>query len=112
MLIEKIRAGEFILSEANGTRSRTEGTLAQHAAGIVPAGSLLGIVSGKYVPYSNAASDGSATTAAVLYAPTDATGGDAPCVVIDCDAELIASMLTGLDDAAKADLKALGIKLR
>lgn len=113
MLIEKNRTGEFILSEASGTRSRTEGVMAQSTGAVEP-GTLVGIrtADGRYAPYSNTASDGSESAKGILYAGVDATAGAVPCVVLDCDAEVIESLLFGLDAAARADLAALGIKLR
>ena len=68
--------GEFIISEANGTRSREVVTVAAAAAAL-PAGTVLGKItaSGKYVAYSDAASDGTETAAGVLYAANAASLG-------------------------------------
>ncbi len=105
--------GEFLISEASGTRSRSTGTIAS-GQGVVPAGQVLGRVtaSGKLIKYSNAASDGSQTAVGILYASVDATSADTPCIVIDLDAEVAASKLTGLDAAGTTDLAALGFKVR
>lgn len=113
MLIEKNRTGEFILSEANGTRSRTEGTMAQVTAAVEP-GTVVGIVTAtkQYAPYDNAATDGSETAKGILYAGVDSTAGVVPCVVIDCDAEVVEALLVGLDSSARTDLASIGIKLR
>ena len=107
------RPGEFLISEASGTRSRSTATIAS-GQGVVPAGQVLGKVtaSGKLVKYSNAAADGSQTAIGILYGSVDATSADAPCIVIDLDAEVAAAELPGLDAAAITDLAALGFKVR
>lgn len=118
-LNESMHPGEFILSEANGTRSRESGTLISGQD--LGAGAVLGKITsgGKYTGYDNGAGDGSQVAAGVLYAAVDASGGDAPCVVMDCDCELVADALDfdagqsgGDQTAAIADLLARGIKLR
>lgn len=113
------RAGEHILSEANGDRSRDEATLA--SGNNLPAGAVLGQVTadGKYTELDPAGVDGSEVAAGVLYAPVDATSADAACVVNTRDAELSASALTwpsgitgGEQDQATAELQSAGIILR
>jgi hypothetical protein len=123
-LTEGHHTGGFILSEANGLRSRDEVTVTVPASATLQPGQVLGKVTatGKYEPYDNGATpaeDGTETAAGVLYgelinateAPVDMTG-----VVVNADAEVKAADLiwgTGMDeDAGLADLLALGIKAR
>ena len=81
--------GEYILTEANGSRSRDQAKVAS-GAGKVQAGTILGKVtaSGKYVPHAPAAEDGSQTAVAILYANVDATSVDALCVITARDSEV------------------------
>ena len=108
-----VRTGEFLLSESNGTRSRDEVTFAS-GAGVVLPGTLVGQItaSKKFAPYLNTATDGSEVAKGIAYARVDATAADAPGVIIDRDAEAAGIFLTGLDDAGKADLAALGVIVR
>lgn len=110
---EARRTGEFILSEANGTRSREEVTIAA-AAGAMDVGTLVGKITatGKYVAYSNAASDGSEVAAGILYAAVPDLAVDQKGVIIARDAEVVAARLTGSDTPGLADLKAVGIIAR
>ena len=103
----------FLLSEAPGGRSRSHATVAVSGTAI-KSGTLLGKVTatGKLVPYSNAASDGSQAVVGILLRETPAITGDVKSVVIDCDAEVNRFEITGLDTAGEADLLALGIKVR
>lgn len=112
-LTETLHAGEFIVSEANGTRSREEITVAAAAAAL-PVGQVLGKItaSGKYVAYSNAALDGSEVAAAILYDAAADSASDQKAVAIVRDAEVDESLLTGLDANGKTDLQALGIVFR
>lgn len=113
ILTQGARTAEFLLSEANGQRSREAGTLAI-AAEALPAGQLLGTVaaSGEYAPYNPAGLDGSETVTAILYAAAPASAATQPVAVIARDAEVASAKLTGLDAAATADLLALGIIVR
>jgi hypothetical protein len=123
-LTESKHTGGFILSEANGLRSRDEVTVTVAASTTLRPGQVLGKITatGKYVPYNNdatPAADGSENAAGILYgelineglAPADFQG-----VVVNLDAEVKATDLiwgTGMDeDAGIADLAALGIKVR
>jgi len=115
---ETTHAGDFIISEANGNRSRESGTLisGQNLA----AGTVVGKItaSGKYTQYNNDASDGSNVAGGILYAAIDASGGDALCAVIARDAEVNSDQLTWPNDspldlnAGIADLLAVGIIIR
>lgn len=122
-LTEGRHAAEFILSEANGKRSRDTVTVTVAAATTLKAGQVLGKItaSGKYVPYANAAADGSEVAAGILYAPiTNAAGApaDISAAILNADAEVRAADLewNGQDGASQtaglADLLARGIKAR
>ena len=68
--------------------------------------------SGKYVAYSNAATDGSEVARAInLFAVPD-SAADQTVAAITRQAEVMGSALTGLDAAGKADLLAAGIVVR
>lgn len=121
VLSEGQHAGEFILSEANGTLSRDTVTVTVPANTTLKAGAVLGQISatGKYVPFDDANSDGSGTAAGILY-DNVTNDGDAPAdqdaVILNKDAEVRRDDLQfddGVDDdAAVADLLDLGIKAR
>lgn len=112
-LNETMHAGEFIVSEANGTRSREEVVIAA-AAAAMPAGQVLGKItaSGKYTVYNNGAADGTEVARAILYAPAVDSAADQKAAVIMRDAEVDESLLTGLDATGKTDLEAIGIIFR
>lgn len=119
MLTEKTHAGGFIISEADGHLSRDNGTLISGQN--LEAGAVLGKITtgGKYTAWADAASDGSQTVAGILYAKVDASAGDAPCCVINKDAEVIADELVWPTESPPADtdegiaeLLLLGIKVR
>lgn len=111
------RTGEHVLSEANGSRSREQGTL---AAGNLPAGTVLALnADGDYVALVPGAADATKTAVAVLYAATDASAAPAPCVVHARDCEVIGTQLgwpagiTGPQTTtATTDLAAAGIIIR
>jgi len=109
-LTEGRHPGEFILSEANGNRSRDNGILA--SGNNLEAGTVVSLYQGKWGQYTN---EGNYATAhGILYASVDATSADQPCVVVVRDAEVIADCLTyesGLS-TAETDLAAIGIIVR
>lgn len=105
------RDGEFLLSEASGERSREQVTLAITAVAL-PAGQLLGVVGGNYVPYDSGASDGSEDVAAILYASKPVSATTQPAAVVVRDAEVVGSLVVGLDSGATTALAALGIIVR
>lgn len=113
MKTEGIHAGEILLSEANGTRSREEITLAATTA-VLPAGQLLGTVtaSGHYAPYDPDGLDGTNAVTAVLYAPVGISAAPQRSVGIVRDAEVKGALLTGGDAAGQTDLLAIGIVVR
>jgi len=104
---------EFLLTEANGSLSREQVTIAA-AAGAMVSGTLLGKItaSSKYVAYSNAASDGSEAVAGILLYNTKDLAVDQKAAIVARHAEVREADLVGLDTAARADLAALGIALR
>lgn len=114
-------AGEFLKSEAAGSRSRDAVTIVS-GAGVLAAGTVLGKItaSGKFKPATATGSDGGQTAAAVLMYPVDATAADALATAITRDAEVNASTLTfgaTIDDATKrgaalAQLAGVGIIAR
>lgn len=109
--------GEHILSEANGTRSRSEGTL---AAGNLPAGTALAKnAGGDFVQVDTAGEAPLNKAVAILYAAADATADPVPVVVHERDCEVAASLITwpaaakDLDIATQtANLATVGIILR
>ena len=116
--------GEFILMEQDGTLSRSTVILTVAASTKLPAGTVVGRLTGtgKYVVYDNDATDGSETARGVTYDNNDNSAGVAPAdfnaVVLDFGAELRRADLNfGTSDAGKiaaavADLLAVAIKLR
>lgn len=68
---------------------------------------------GEWTAYDDdGTNDGRRAAGGVLFAPIDATINDVMAVGIVRDAEVIESLLVGLDTAGRADLKALGIVIR
>jgi hypothetical protein len=113
MINELNYAGEFLLSEASGTRSREEVTFAATVADIQP-GTVVGIVtaSGHYAPYSNVAVDGTQTAVGVLYAGLSINVATQKGVIVARDAEVDSEKVIGEDAPGIVDLKALGIIVR
>lgn len=116
---EGMHAGEFVLSEANGTRSREEIVVTQAGAAL-SAGQVLGRItaSGKYVPRVTTNSNGSEVAAAILYGNLPAATGDVAAVGFVRDCEVDGNVLTGYGADAtakavtKAQLAAVGIIVR
>ena len=111
MVTETTRAGEFLVSEANGKRSRETIVL---TGGPYVAGQVLGVItaSGKYTVYAPAAVDGTETAAGVLWASADGSVADVSAVAIVRDAEVSTDLLTGSDAAAVIDFAAAGVITR
>lgn len=118
-LTEGPRTAGYLISEANGTRSREVVTLA--SGGVYLPGTVLGkdASSGKYFQLDPADNGGSEKAVAVLYAGVDATEGDKPGVVTARDSEVQAAALVfpaGITPeqttTALADLSAVGIVAR
>lgn len=112
-------AGEHIVSEASGTRSREQGVLITGQN--LVAGTVLGVItaSGKLTQFNQDGSNGSENAAGVLFAAVDATSADADAVAHLRDCEMDDGALTWPADidaaektAAKVQLTALGIIAR
>ncbi len=113
-LTEGRHTAEFLLSEANGHRSRDTVVLSSTAAARVP-GTVLSkqTTGGKYVAYDETGiDDGRRVAAAILYAAAPDSAADQNVVVISRDAEVKGSSLTGIDANGIADLAALGVIVR
>lgn len=110
---EGVHAGEFLLSEAKGSRSREEVELAITEVDL-PAGQILGMVTATslYAPYDPLAEDGTETAVAVLFSPKPISEATQRATVVVRDAELIDTRLIGLDDDAEASLEAAGLIVR
>lgn len=121
-LTEGPYAGEFILSEANGNRSRDTVTVelqeVEGGENGIDAGTVMGMRAsdGKYLAYDGTATDGTETVAGILYGPVpDGDAGDVEAVVVNADAEVIGEKILGpeaSEDDVAAGLAALGIKIR
>lgn len=100
-------AAEFILSEANGQRSREAVTISS-GAGVIAPGTVLGKVtaSGEYVARDVGNSDGSETAAAICIYGCDATSAAVEVAAIVRDAEVNGNILTYAIDADEAAEKA------
>lgn len=95
LVSEGRRPGHFLLSEANGTRSRDVATLIA-GSGSLAAGLVLGRItaSKKLAPHDPAGNDGRETAVAVLLANVDVpAAADIEAVVIARDAEVKAVSL-------------------
>lgn len=112
-------AGEFLVSEANGTRSRSTITVASGQT--LVAGAVLGKVTatGEYKAYDNATNTGIETAVAVLWDAVDASAASTVGVAIVRQAEVNQSELTFATTqtaadktAAYTDLASAGIIVR
>jgi hypothetical protein len=112
-LVEGRHTGEYLVSEADGTLSREELTVTQAGTALV-SGTVMGKVtaSGKYKPYSNAASDGTEVAAGILYTHCVAATGDRKAVLHVRNCEVFGLALTGSDANGVADLKLLNVIVR
>lgn len=114
-----MNVGEFLLSEAEGQRSRETRVAAFTTGTAWPSGTVMGKVTtgGKLIKYLDGASDGSQTAMAVMLTdiPASAASGDIPVVTYERDCEVIGAILNGgagVDAAGKVDLTAAGIIVR
>ncbi|EHL97712.1 hypothetical protein HMPREF9946_03995 [Acetobacteraceae bacterium AT-5844] len=124
VLNERFYNGAFLVSEANGTRSRD--TVLMKNTGstdlVLDAGLVLATLTadGSAVPFDNAGTDGSETATCILYGQAIVpAGGEKRVTIVSRDAEVNASELVwadGVDDAGKAaalaDLLTQGIVAR
>ncbi|MFA8387573.1 MAG: head decoration protein [Pelagibaca sp.] len=121
VLTEGRHPGEFLMTEANGQRSRGSITIAG-GAGIIAPGTVLGKIteSGKYLASAAGATDGSQTAVAIALYGCDATTSDVAIAAITRDAEVNGRILTWHPDrdqaaekaAAQADLASVRIIVR
>lgn len=114
-------AAHYIVSEANGYRSREQIVIAS-GSGKLKAGTVLGKItaSGKYAPFNPAGENGTQTAAAILYEGCDATSADVRRTITARDSEIHADVLhwgagvttDNQKTAALASLAASGIVAR
>lgn len=119
------RALSFLLSEANGRRSRSAGIIPA-GTGKVNAGTVIGELTatkGHFVPSpeaETAGKEGAEVASAILGYGVDATTSDVEVTIVDGDAEAKLPMLSfdaSVNDPTKTDakiaqLKAVGIRVR
>lgn len=116
VLNEGRRAGEFLVSEANGTRSRAQVSILEDQ--VLQAGTVLGRITatGRYRALDPGASNGAQTPAGILWDDCDASDGHTPATAIVRDAEVRASSLVWPTStevvAGLATLATLGIIAR
>lgn len=105
-LTENPHAGGFILSEANGKRSRENVTIAEGEN--LKAGAVLGKLTsgGAYAHFDNDASDGTQTAMGILIAPCDASDGAVEAAIIARDAEVLGEELVWADSEDETDIAA------
>lgn len=117
---EGVRNAEFLISEANGTRSRLAVTVHVPAGETYLAGLVLGKVTsgGKYVARLTGAGDGSSTAKGILYEHADNADGvaavDFERTIINADAEVQGETMDangGVEATVLTELLALGIKV-
>lgn len=110
---EGVHTNEFLLSYEEEGYSLDQVVIDASAPAMVP-GTLLGKItaSGKFTAYNNAATDGSQVAIAINCAAVPDLTTDQHATVISRQAEVMASLLTGLDAAGRADLAAVGIIVR
>jgi hypothetical protein len=114
---EKRGPGFFMVSEANGHRSRETGILTEGEN--LAVGALVAVVADKYVELDIDADTGAEDVVGILFAAVDATDADKEAVIIARDAEVDGNHLIYPDDATaneiaaiNVDLEALGIIVR
>lgn len=104
MKTESMHAGEFLLSEGNGTISREAINVAAGPA--LEPGQILGLVTatGEFAPYQPTAEDGSENAIAILYGPLGQSDVVRRGRAVVRQAEVSEAHLTGLDPAAEKAL--------
>ena len=103
----------FVLHEETSRYSRDVAVVPANTPAMV-AGTVLGKVtaSGKLKPYSNAATDGSEAAVGILLYNTPTQTEDQKVTVLTRHAEVNGNQLVGVDAAAIADLKQVGVLVR
>lgn len=117
VLTQGIQPLEFLLTEANGSRSRDQETVTVAGAVALPSGTVLGRITatGKLIKYLDGAADGSQTAVGVLGTELAGVNGDYKALVFSRDCEVIGNRLNGgsnVDANGKADLLARGVVVR
>ena len=112
---ERTHDGEFIVSEANGYRSRDQVTVTVPNGEVYSPGLILMITASKYV----ARTDGSTAAKGILFEECDNTDGVAPvdftATIVNADAEVLGPSCDangGTEATVLSELLALGIKVR
>lgn len=102
--MERMHAGEFLLSEAAGTLSREAINVAAGTA--LEPGQVLGLIteSGEFAPYNPTAEDGSENARAILYGPLGESDVVRRGRAVVRLAEVSEAHLTGLDPAGEKTL--------
>jgi len=112
ILQEGARAGDFLLSEAAGQRSREQITLLALTAA-APAGTILVLDTNGYKPYVAPSTVVAITKpVAILFNTKPISTDTQPAAVIARDAEVDGDVLFGLDSATAAALASQGIIVR
>jgi len=106
ILTEGTRGYAFLVSEANGARTRQEVVVTVPANSTIVAGRIMGQITtgGKFVAQTAAATNGSQTPAGLLLvSQTNTTGSaiDVSATIVSRDAEVVKTQLT-YDPAANA----------
>lgn len=106
VLTEGRHAGEFLISEANGQRSRETATVASGQD--LPAGAIVEFLNGELIGFTG---DTGAVAAGVLWDAVDASGGDVTgAVYIARDAEVNEAKVSVENDDTAESIKAAGIE--
>lgn len=99
---EPVHAGEFLISEAPGTRSREEGVVSSGQT--LVAGELVEDAAGEYITYA-----GVNPCVGIVWDDVDASTADQVATIIVRDAEIDSSICTGVDAGGLTDLAALNV---
>ncbi|CAM4135957.1 head decoration protein [Pseudomonas sp. S 311-6] len=111
---QQARAADFILSEANGQRSRENAVLEAVDTDQVAGTLLTKKASGSYAPYTGPGADeeNPISADAVLYAGVPASGESQQIVIVARASEVASALLVGLDASARATLEKQGVIVR
>lgn len=111
---QQARAADFILSEANGQRSRENVVLDPVDTDQVAGTLLTKKESGNYAPYAGpgADQDNPIPADAVLYAGVPASDAPQQIVIVARAAEVASALLVGLDAPARTTLEKQGVIVR
>jgi hypothetical protein len=118
MLTQGIQVGEWLISGGGDMRIREKRTVTIAGAVALPSGTVLGTITatGKRVKYDEAGTDdGRRVASGILYNDLPGVNGDYQATVFELDCEVFGAKLNGganVDANGKADLLALGIKVR